>query len=351
MAGDHDSLPERGPTFAATGNWLRDMLLRRVSMRFYRLTSRVLTLGLFILTATSVGFAQQTRQPVDQDQPGVQTRDIGNRPWSRPIGSGQKAKVKGGIISRDVDTFSIRDEQDREVVVVLTGQTSIKSKGGWFSRGKSYIDRSLTPGLRVEVEGIGNEQGQLIANKVRFDNDDMKVAQSIDWRVAPVEEANRRLSGQVDELGEVSRAARAEAGLANERITSLDDYTVETSVNVYFRTGSAVIAPEDRSALDQLAQRAMTAKGYVIEIAGFADSTGNTESNRVLSQKRAEAVVRYLQENHEIPLRRMTTAFGYGEMKPVADNNTLDGRRQNRRVEVKILVSKGINQPSTVSRQ
>ncbi|HSO76578.1 MAG TPA: OmpA family protein, partial [Blastocatellia bacterium] len=83
-------------------------------------------------------------------------------------------------------------------------------------------------------------------------------------------------------------------------------------------------------------------KGYVIEIKGYADSTGDVARNRVLSQQRADAVVRYLQENHDIPLRRMITPYGYGEMRPVADNSSPDGRRQNRRVEVKLLVSRGI---------
>ena len=72
----------------------------------------------------------------------------------------------------------------------------------------------------------------------------------------------------------------------------------------------------------------MTTKGYVIEIKGYADSTGDISRNRVLSQQRADAVVRYLQENHDIPLRRMITPFGYGEMRPVADNSSPDGRRQ-----------------------
>jgi len=105
---------------------------------------------------------------------------------------------------------------------------------------------------------------------------------------------------------------------------------------------SYIISPEDRRALDELAQKAMTTKGYVIEITGHADATGNAQRNRALSQQRADAVVRYLQENHDIPLRRMITPFGYGQLRPAADNNTPEGRRQNRRVEVKILVSRGI---------
>jgi outer membrane protein OmpA-like peptidoglycan-associated protein len=226
--------------------------------------------------------------------------------------------------------------------VLLTDRTSVKSKGGFFRWGKNYDVTSLLRGLQVEVEGIGNQDGQLVASKVRFDSSDLKVAQTVESRVAPVERANERLSGQVDELGEVSRLAREESGRAHERISALDDYNIQDSVNVYFRVNSAVISPEDRRALDDLAAKAATTKGYVIEISGHADSTGSIARNRVLSQQRADAVVRYLQENHDIPLRRMITPFGYGQMKPVAENTTAEGRRQNRRVEVKILVSRGI---------
>src|SRR5204862_7377564 len=114
---------------------------------------------------------------------------------------------------------------------------------------------------------------------------------------------------------------------------------------------SAVISPEDKHALDELAAKAMNTKGYVIEISGYADSTGNTARNRVLSQQRADSVVRYLQENHEIPLRRMITPFGYGDIRPVADNGTAQGRKQNRRVEVKILINQGISSKSSSGNQ
>jgi outer membrane protein OmpA-like peptidoglycan-associated protein len=279
-----------------------------------------------------------------ESRPAAQTQDTGYRPGIRNVVSGQKAKLKGLIVRRDAETFSIRDDQDIETIVRLTEQTSVKSKGGWFRRGKNFDVTSLLRGLPVEVEGRGNAEGQLVAEKVRFNTSDLKVARTVETRVAPVERENQRIAGQVDELNEVSKSARAEADRANERITALDDYSVQDSVTVFFNVNSAVLTPEYRQALDELAQKAMSAKGYVIEITGHADSTGNMQHNRILSQRRADAVVQYLQENHDIPLRRMITPFGYGQMRPVADNATPEGRRQNRRVEVKILVSRGIAQ-------
>ncbi|HZI19934.1 MAG TPA: OmpA family protein, partial [Pyrinomonadaceae bacterium] len=77
---------------------------------------------------------------------------------------------------------------------------------------------------------------------------------------------------------------------------------------------------------------------------GFASADGSTEANRRLSQRRADAVIRYLVEQHNIPLRRIITPYGFGELQPVAENTSRDGREQNRRVEVKVLVNRGINQ-------
>jgi outer membrane protein OmpA-like peptidoglycan-associated protein len=88
----------------------------------------------------------------------------------------------------------------------------------------------------------------------------------------------------------------------------------------------------------------MTMKGYTIEITGFASADGDERKNKVLSQKRAQAVIDYLVETHNIPLRRIGTSYGFGELQAVADNTTLEGRNQNRRVEVKLLASRGINQ-------
>jgi outer membrane protein OmpA-like peptidoglycan-associated protein len=279
-----------------------------------------------------------------------QSRDTGVRAQDRMIYGGQTAKVRGIIIRRDADTFSVADEvTGTETVVLLTDRTSVKSKGGFLRFGKDYDVTNLLRGLRVDVEGRGNQNGQLVAEKVRFDSNDLKTARVVDSRVLPVEEANRHLAGQVEEANELSKRAGEEARSAHDRISALDDYMVQDSITVLFRVNSAVLSPSDRAALDQLASKAMTTKGYVIEVAGYTDSSGSVAWNRVLSQQRADEVVRYLQENHEIPLRRIITPFGYGKTRPVADNGSSEGRRQNRRVEVKILVSKGITGSTSTS--
>jgi len=121
-----------------------------------------------------------------------------------------------------------------------------------------------------------------------------------------------------------------------------------TAVN--FKVNSAILSPDSKSKLDELATKALNAKGYVLEVSGYADATGSIDKNRMLSQRRADAVIRYMVENHQIPLRRIVTPYGFGETNPVADNTSRDGRAQNRSVEVKLLVNKGLTQPTpTVS--
>jgi outer membrane protein OmpA-like peptidoglycan-associated protein len=309
-----------------------------------------------LLTCAPAAFGQDTMgQP--QNTPSAAP--------TRTVTAGEKLKLRGTIVDREADTFTVRDEQGYETTVLLTDRTSVKSKGGFLRSGTNYDVTSLLRGLAVEVEGRGNTGGQLEASKIRFDKSDLKVARSIDTRVTPVEgrlttvEAqNRTLSGQVDELNEVSKTMRTDidrnnqdilatdqrVSATNERISALDDYDVAQQETVLFRVNSAVLSPEAKTALDQIAQQALATKGYVIEVAGYTDSTGSIAKNRMLSQRRADAVVRYLQENYDIPLRRMITPFGYGEAKPASDNTTREGREQNRRVDVKILTSKGITQ-------
>ena len=137
--------------------------------------------------------------------------------------------------------------------------------------------------------------------------------------------------------------------MANERVSALDDYTAQQTAAVQFKYRSAVLTPEAKQQLDEIARQALTLKGYVIEVRGFASAEGGPNANRRLSQRRADAVVRYFAENHNIPLRRIVTPFGYGDKQAVADSATREGRQQNRRVEVAVLVSRGLNQSAPAS--
>lgn len=291
------------------------------------------------LTAPAIVFGQQTVAK-NTVKPTVNIQSIPN---------GAKVKFRGVVISRDVDTFTIRDRNRADYQVLLTGATSVKTNGGFLRFGKKYAVADILRGLIVEVEGRGNTQGLLVADKVRFNESDLRAAITTDTRVGPVEENQERLSGQMDELATIAAEARNEVRVANERISSLDDYDVQEAATVTFRVNSAVLLPEGKRQLDTLAQKALSAKGYMIEVRGHADSSGNDARNFALSQQRAESVIQYLAVIHKIPVRRFITPMGYGETESVADNKTQSGRAQNRRVEVKVLLNRGMSQGASTS--
>jgi len=316
-----------------------------------------LMLAVFLLAfSASVGFAQDT------------TATAG----SRTVASGEKMKIKGVVVRRDSDTFTVRDNNGVDTVVRLDSTSSVKASGGFLRSGANYAQTQILRGLNLEVEGRGNGSGELVATKVRFKEADLRVARAVESRAAPledrasttetklsqVEQNAQRLSGQLDELAAVANTAKGGARAAqesadsaiagvnatNDRISALDDYVPQDVLAVNFRTGSAVLSADSKAKLDEIATKALNAKGYVVEVSGFTDTTGSVARNRALSQRRADNVIRYLVENHQIPLRRIVTPYGFGESNPVAENNSRDGRAQNRRVEVKLLVNKGLMQ-------
>ena len=269
---------------------------------------------------------------------------------TRSVPSGAKMKFKGVVIRRDADTFTVRDRSRVDYQILLTDNTSIKTHGGFFRGGKKYAVTDILKGLIVEVEGRGDAEGQLVAEKVRFRESDLRAAITTETRVGPVEENQERIAGQMDELSAIAAEARSEASAANERISALDDFDVQETVVVTFRVNSAVLSPEAKQQLDTLATTALSTKGFVIEISGHTDSTGSVAKNFQLSRQRAESVVQYLAVNHKIPLRRFITPMGFGKTDAVADNTTPGGRAQNRRVEVKVLLNRGMaGRPTTSS--
>ncbi len=285
--------------------------------------------------------------------------------------AGQKYKIKGVIVSKDdQNTFIVRDTVGVDTKITVAPNASIKNNSTFG--GDKYPVTSLVRGLNVSVEGVGDSTGTVAVNKVRFDKSNMLTAQSIEARVAPAEdrltaaEQNaQRVSGQIDELMAISNAAKggakaaqdtADAAVAgvnatNKRITDLDDFVVQSSATVNFKVNSAVLSADAKSQLDQIATAATGLKGYMIEVTGFASAEGSAKANKALSERREKAVREYLIEQHNISLRRFTPSYGFGELQAVADNTTREGREQNRRVEIKLLVSRGINQNVEVKTQ
>src|SRR5882724_1355677 len=223
---------------------------------------------------------------------------------ARSVSSGEKLKIKGVVMKRDADTFTVRDLTGNDTVVRLTDRTSVKTKGGFMRSGTNYGQTQILRGLNLEVDGHGGSSGELIADKIRFNESDMRTARAVETRATPLEERAtasegrlseveqnaQKLSGQLDELAAVSNAARggakaaqqsADAAIAgvnatNDRISALDDYVPQDSLAVNFRTGSAVLNADAKTKLDQIATKALNAKAYVVEVTGHADATGNT---------------------------------------------------------------------------
>ena len=190
----------------------------------------------------------------------------------RQVPAGEKLKINGIIVRRNPDSIVIRDQNGMDVIVNLNNATKVtERKSNPFRRAKNYETTSLLRGLQIEAEGRGNSAGALVANKIKFTNDEYQVARSIESRVTPVEgrvtetegrltsaEQNaQRLSGQIDELGQVTTnlkgnikeaqntADQAIAGVnaTNERISMLDDYEATQNTSVNFKVGSAVLSP------------------------------------------------------------------------------------------------------------
>jgi len=159
--------------------------------------------------------------------------------------------------------------------------------------------------------------------------------------------ANNRQIHDVDDRAQSgirqAQGAADAAGFAVHRADSLesvvkglDDYKPVANVAVTFGFDKAVLTKEDREQLDAFAAQVGSAKGFILEVTGGTDSTGPAQYNYDLSQRRADAVVQYLASKYGIPAHRFYL-IGIGKDKAVAPNTTAEGRKRNRRVEVRML--------------
>jgi OmpA-OmpF porin, OOP family len=330
-----------------------------------RNTLRLITFATALALVSAINIAAKGltagNQPQDQTQVTV-----------RQIPNGEEVKdFKGFVIKREADSFTMGETMGgTQTVVLMTSQTVVRThRHGVFRQSKQYGPSYILRGLRIEVDGVGNAEGQLVAEKIRFDEDDLRTAQALKSTVDPVEaelreklrlqqqeqerlagelEENRALTAQAqasaDTANEAARKAQQTADYANNRINGLDDFEPIKTITVYFNTGSAVLGPQAKAAIDDAAAwvKSQDTKGWVMAVVGYADTTGSSARNIDLSERRANAVIYYIVTKYKMPLNRLVQPFGYGQLEPVAENTTRAGRAKNRRVEIRLMINKGI---------
>jgi outer membrane protein OmpA-like peptidoglycan-associated protein len=284
--------------------------------------------------------------------------------------AGDKAQVKGMIVTRTGETLIVNGP-DGKITVVLTDATRTKDDVGLFGLDKKEMSSVvLIPGVKLKVDGVSDDQGRVVAKTITVDGDDLETAEMIQSGLHPTAEqvaANVQTLSEHDakiETNKVQLAAHREYIENNkqnivsnkqqidqnikdiqentDRFMALSEYDVKGQATVKFKVGSAKVAPEDEEQLKQLAQTATGLKGYIVEVIGYTDSTGNAAMNTKLSENRAQAVVTYLVQQGSVPVRHIVAPGAMGEYGAAAPNETKDGRAENRRVEVKVLVNKGI---------
>jgi outer membrane protein OmpA-like peptidoglycan-associated protein len=131
-------------------------------------------------------------------------------------------------------------------------------------------------------------------------------------------------------------------------VKGLDSYKPVSDVSVTFGFDKAVLTKDDRDQLDSFASQLGSMKSYILEVTGGTDSIGSAQYNYELSQRRADAVVQYLASKYGIAAHRFYL-IGIGKDKEVAPNNTAEGRKQNRRVEVQLLSNMSDQSTQTAS--
>jgi outer membrane protein OmpA-like peptidoglycan-associated protein len=283
---------------------------------------------------------------------------------------GANAEVKGMINSRTGETLIVKTA-DGNTTVVLTDNTTTKDDRGLFGLEKQTLSSVvLIPGLKVDIDGTSDEQGRVVAKTITVDGDDLEAAEMIEAGLHPTAEqvvANvRTLEAHREQLAghDVQLAAHKESIETNQqniaankqqietnikdieeheqRFAALTDFDVKAEATVKFGVGSSKISASDQEDLKKLAQTATGLTGYIVEVMGFADSTGSAAMNTKLSEDRAKGVVTFLMQQGNVPIRHIVAPGAMGEYGAAAPNETKAGRAENRRVEVKVLVNKGL---------
>ncbi len=281
-----------------------------------------------------------------------------------PIVSAQSVKVQGLIKARSGDTMILQTSDSPNLAVLLTDDSKVGQVQGVFkARRKQMSMAALIPGLAVKVEGTYNDQNQLVAKSVSFKGNDLERAEAIEAGLhetkvqvqqtkeqaqqnkEELEKQNAELRSQNEALQQHQKqiaANKAAVDAAIARFGQLDDYYIFDEATVYFANGKVTMDPKYRPQLLELAEKAKTINGFMIEVKGYASSVGSVSLNQQLSEDRANAVTNILVQQGHISLTRLLAPGAMGESHQVGNDKTAEGQAENRRVVVRVLQNKGI---------
>lgn len=266
--------------------------------------------------------------------------------WAQ-VTSGQKVETEGLILTRDGDSLTVDTRDLGKVVVSITDSTKVQAPTGLF-RHKDMEMTSLVPGLEVRVKGVGTDNGQVQADRIRFDEDSLKRAQQMHAAMTATnaQVATNQQGVAQNQAGVASNAAgidqhSAQIQAAQKRFDDLTEWDTKKDITLNFETGKSDLSDDHKQQLSAIAKDAKGMKGYLIEVMGFASTTGNAQQNQQLSQDRAENVEDFLHQQG-VPLKNLVNTAAMGTTSPVASNDTQMGQLQNQRVEVKLLLNRGL---------
>ncbi|GAA0860850.1 hypothetical protein GCM10009115_01070 [Sphingopyxis soli] len=235
-------------------------------------------------------------------------------------------KLEGMISARSGNRMQVTAADGTNTVIFLSESTKVKANGGFLGLGSSKMaTNALLNGLPVTVETL-QWDGGLVANQVVLKSKDLRTANMI-------------RTGTDQRFAEQTAATEALRG----RMGDIDKYNIKSTTNVNFDSGKAVLSEQAKADLCATASQAEGMDNALLLVVGYTDSVGSEEYNQVLSEKRAGRVVNYLQQACGWKPYRMLTPTGMAEADPTADNSTPEGKAQNRRVAVNVLVSKGLD--------
>lgn len=247
-------------------------------------------------------------------------------PLPDPASMTEGPEIKGVLTARQGDRIQVQTGDGARTVLYVSDATRVRATGGLFGSSRTTLDTgALLNGLPVTIKTV-QADGGLYASQVTFKASDQKVAQMIQQGTAQ---------------GFAEQSAQTEA--LRSRMGDIDKYNLKATTSVYFDTGKWALSPSAKTELCAAATEAERNENALLLVVGYTDSVGDEDYNQTLSEKRAWAVINYLQQYCRWKPYRVLTPTGMAESDPLADNSTPEGRAQNRRVSVNVLVSKALD--------